>query len=77
MNNNATLETFLLSCEVVKETIEILPKVLKNPNNLNLRLNMLIASNKAGLAISHTKTALAHSISYPITTKLMIPWNCL
>lgn len=72
-NNNATLETLSLSYEVVKETIEILPKVLKNPNNLNLRLNMLIASNKAGLAISHTKTALAHSISYPITTKLMIP----
>ena len=72
-NKNATFETLSLSYEVVKNTIKYLPELIKNPKNLDLRLNMLLASNKAGLAISHTKTALAHSISYPITSKLMIP----
>jgi alcohol dehydrogenase class IV len=33
----------------------------------------LIAANKAGLAFSNTKTAAAHSISYPLTIYYGIP----
>ena len=34
---------------------------------------MLKAANKAGLAFSNTKTAAAHSISYPLTIHYEIP----
>jgi len=44
-----------------------------NPNNLKLRNKLLIAANKAGLAFSNTKTAAAHSISYPLTSYFNIP----
>ena len=38
-----------------------------NQYDLEIRNKLLIASNKAGLAFSNTKTAAAHSISYPLT----------
>ena len=47
--------------------MEALPKVLRDPGNLDLRSNMAEASLCAGLAFSNTKTAIAHNLSYPIT----------
>ena len=38
-----------------------------------MRNILLKASNIAGLAISNTKTASAHSISYPLTINFNIP----
>jgi alcohol dehydrogenase len=32
-----------------------------------------LASTQAGLAIAHTRTALAHSISYPLTARFQVP----
>ena len=40
---------------------------------MNVRENLLLASNLAGLAFSNTKTASAHSISYPLTINYGIP----
>ncbi len=37
--------------------------------NLDLRVRIARAATFAGLAFSNTKTALAHSISYPITLR--------
>lgn len=45
----------------------------KEPNNLDIRNRLMIASNKAGLAFSNTKTAAAHSISYPLTLRYGMP----
>jgi len=42
-------------------------------SNVALRNILLKASNIAGLAFSNTKTAAAHSISYPLTIKYGIP----
>ena len=43
------------------------------PDNIELRCNMSQASLLAGMAISHTRTALAHSMSYPLTSHYGLP----
>lgn len=50
-----------------------LPGVLRTPRDLALRRAMQHASTLAGLAISQTRTAIAHSISYPLTLRFGIP----
>ena len=45
----------------------------KNTDDVNIRNNLLLASATAGLAFSNTKTAAAHSISYPLTIHYGIP----
>jgi len=60
--------------------VEAISLILKNSEelkqnllDLEVRNNLLIAANKAGLAFSNTKTAAAHSISYPLTAYFNIP----
>lgn len=50
-----------------------LPVILDLPKSLESRAAMQLASTYAGISISQTKTAIAHSISYPLTIKLGIP----
>lgn len=50
-----------------------LPELCNDPGNIDLRTFLFHASLFAGLAFSNTKTALAHSISYPLTTHFNIP----
>lgn len=50
-----------------------LPRVLGVPNELEARSAMASAALMAGMAISSTRTALAHSISYPLTAELGVP----
>ena len=45
----------------------------QNLLDINVRNKLLEASTKAGLAFSNTKTAAAHSISYPLTIRFGIP----
>ncbi len=56
-----------------REMIEALPKLARDRQNLELRSRVARASLFAGLAFSNTKTALAHSVSYPITLKYNVP----
>lgn len=44
-----------------------LPKVLKDPENLELRTAMSRGALLAGMAFAKTRTTACHSISYPIT----------
>ena len=44
-----------------------------DPASLEARALMAEAALLSGLAISHTKTALAHSMSYPITAHFGVP----
>lgn len=44
-----------------------LPKVLKDPQNLELRTAMSRGALLAGMAFAKTRTTACHSISYPIT----------
>ncbi len=50
-----------------------LPLLIQDLKNINLREEIMRASMFAGLAFSNTKTAISHSISYPITLKYKIP----
>ncbi len=49
------------------EVLSALPGLVEDPGNIVLRTRIARAATFAGLAFSNTKTALAHSISYPIT----------
>ena len=53
--------------------ITALPVIQKHPDNLQMRSKMQQASMLAGLAISQTRTAMAHSISYPLTIHFGVP----
>ena len=50
-----------------REILVILPPLAKDLQNLKLRTRMAQAALSAGLAFSNTRTAIAHSISYPLT----------
>jgi len=53
--------------------LETLPALAIDLKNTELRTKMMEASLLAGLAISGSRTALAHSISYPITARYGMP----
>jgi phosphonate metabolism-associated iron-containing alcohol dehydrogenase len=55
------------------EIMATLPKLVGDLDNLDLRSRVAKASMFAGLAFSNTRTALAHSVSYPITLKYKVP----
>ncbi len=55
------------------EMIAALPRLTGDLQNIDLRSRVARACLFAGLAFSNTKTALAHSISYPITLKYDVP----
>ena len=50
-----------------------LPRVLEAPDDATAREALMSAALLAGLAISSTRTALAHSISYPLTAERGLP----
>ena len=56
-----------------KSILKILPTLLNDLTNINLRTEMASASLSAGLAFSSTKTAIAHNLSYPITLGWGVP----
>ena len=55
------------------EIITALPPLVGDLANVELRTRVARACLFAGLAFSNTKTALAHSVSYPITIKYNHP----
>jgi len=72
-NKNASSITLSLCEQSLKLSLKTLEKLVIEPQNLELRGKMMEASLLAGLAISQTRTALAHSISYPLTTHYGLP----
>ena len=48
-------------------------KCTNNPENLDFRSSLLVASYLSGVAISISETTLCHSISYPLTYKFNVP----
>ncbi len=50
-----------------------LPRALESPDDFEARTELASAALVAGLSISSTRTALAHSISYPLTAELGVP----
>ena len=60
----------IIAIKIIIENAQLLKD---NPNDINIRKNLLIASSISGLAFSNTATAAAHSISYPLTLNFNIP----
>jgi phosphonate metabolism-associated iron-containing alcohol dehydrogenase len=56
-----------------REIVEVLPVLVDDLANGTLRARMAQAALFAGLAFSNTKTAIAHSISYPLTLRYDVP----
>ncbi len=72
-NHNAIPITLEYASRALALGIEALPNVLSGNMSLDKRANMAECSLLAGLSISHTRTALCHSISYPITSHFGVP----
>lgn len=72
-NRNATALTTALATQSLQLSLTALPKLHAIPDDQSARSDMMQASLLAGLAISQTRTALAHSISYPLTARYQLP----
>jgi alcohol dehydrogenase len=72
-NTNATKQSDEYACEAISLITQYLPLAMQERDNLEARSKMQLASYMAGCAMSLTRTALAHSISYPLTGKYDIP----
>ncbi len=68
-NVNANPVSSTLAIDAASEVLGTLPALVDDLGNLELRTRMARAALNAGLAFSNTKTALAHSLSYPITLR--------
>lgn len=72
-NKNANSITLVLATRSLKLGLKALPLLVKGKGGQRERDQMAEASLLAGLAISHTRTALCHSISYPLTAHFGVP----
>jgi len=72
-NKNANSTSTAYAIEAICLILTHVEKLKQSPHSIDLRNVLLKASNIAGLAFSNTKTAAAHSISYPLTIRYGIP----
>jgi phosphonate metabolism-associated iron-containing alcohol dehydrogenase len=72
-NRNATPVSLGLATQSLRLSMQSLAVAAANPADIKARSSMLQASVLAGLAISQSRTALAHSISYPLTATYDLP----
>jgi len=72
-NRSANPVTVSYATRAVALALETLPGLVRDLSNAKLRRAMMEASLLAGLAISSTRTALAHSMSYPLTAHYGTP----
>jgi len=70
-NSNAITETFAFKYLVLAN--EALPALLKRPESVYLRTMMQQAALFSGFAISQTRTAIAHAVSYSVTIRFGVP----
>ena len=72
-NVNANPVSTALAVSAAREVLDSLVPLAANLGSLELRTRMARAALAAGLAFSSTKTALAHSLSYPISLEHGVP----
>lgn len=71
-NKNSNPVSDLFSLKAISLIVSNLDKLIE-PVPVQVRKNLLYGSMYAGLAFSNTKTAAAHSISYPLSLHFKIP----
>lgn len=72
-NKNRNARSTKYAIEAITTILANVDQLKTAPNNLEIRAALLNASTTAGLAFSQTRTAAAHSISYPLTIYFQIP----
>lgn len=72
-NKNHNPLSDILALEAILLVHDYLPELERDLSSIDLRAKLLRASLFGGLAFSNTKTALAHSISYPLTGHFGLP----
>lgn len=72
-NRNANSLSDGFALQALRLIFAHLPAVLEQPDSRPDRAAMLEASLLAGCAIAQTRTALVHSMSYPLTAHLGVP----
>lgn len=72
-NRKRTPVSQALAVQSLRHVSESLSDVLEDPDDLGKRAQMQYASMLAGLAINQTRTAIAHSMSYPLTAHFDVP----
>ena len=72
-NVSANPVSATFAVEAAREVLNVLPALMQDLTNLDLRSRQARAALFAGLAFSNTRTALAHNISYDITLKQGTP----
>lgn len=72
-NRNASPMSLTLATQSLRLSLDALPRLKLNGHDYQARNSMMQASLMAGLAISQTRTALSHSLSYPLTMEFDIP----
>jgi alcohol dehydrogenase len=72
-NRNANPLSLGIVTRSLQLSLRALPRLKADPADREARAAMLQASTLAGLAISQTRTALAHAVSYPLTANFNLP----
>lgn len=72
-NRNANPISLAHAVAAARGVLSTLPALADDLGNAELRERMAEASLLAGFAFSNTKTAIAHSLSYPITLRHGVP----
>lgn len=72
-NNAATPVSIGFATRSLQLALPVLAQLNTRPSDPQARNDMMQASLLAGMAISQTRTALAHSISYPLTAIYGVP----
>lgn len=68
-NRNANPVSMTQAVGAARGVLETLPRLVDDLGDVELRERMARSALLAGLAFSNTKTAIAHSLSYPITLR--------
>ncbi len=72
-NRNANPVSMAHAVAAARGVLSTLPALAGDLRNPQLRERMARAATLAGFAFSNTKTAIAHSLSYPITLRYGVP----
>ena len=72
-NRNANPATTGIATQSLLHSFTALPLLVKDIRDTKARNDLMLASLLAGLAISQTRTGIAHSISYPLTAHYGVP----
>lgn len=72
-NRYATPISRTLAIEALRGVVKALPAIESRLDDITLREQLQTASVLAGFAISQSRTALAHAMSYPLTAHYGVP----